>query len=263
MRVTPVGRQVAREHGLDLAAVTGTGRGGRITRRDVEAYLAATSAPPAAQPPAGGTTAMSVDTPAPTAPAASGLNDAPTAWLLVEVDLTSVERASAARGGALPALAFVLQAVARTLVQQPLLNATWTPTALRLHPTVVLAVVMAGGTTTIIDAAERLTVAELARALAGAGQAAPSATPTVTVFVADGPGRATWQPGLPPDQVAAVVVVGPTRQLVAAGDTVAARSVASLSVVFDHRALDGAPVGRFARAVRDWLEGDAGSPSVA
>jgi pyruvate/2-oxoglutarate dehydrogenase complex dihydrolipoamide acyltransferase (E2) component len=50
---------------------------------------------------------------------------------------------------------------------------------------------------------------------------------------------------------------------VAVGDTVVARSVASLSIVFDHRGLDGAPVGRFARAVRDWLEGDAWSPPVA
>ncbi len=44
---TPLARAVARELGVDLAVVTGSGRGGRIVRADVEA-LAAASPPPAA-----------------------------------------------------------------------------------------------------------------------------------------------------------------------------------------------------------------------
>ena len=37
--LSPVVRKLAREHDIDLAKVEGTGQGGRITRRDVEAYL--------------------------------------------------------------------------------------------------------------------------------------------------------------------------------------------------------------------------------
>ena len=39
--LSPVVRKLVREHGVDLNAVTGTGESGRITRRDVEGYLAA------------------------------------------------------------------------------------------------------------------------------------------------------------------------------------------------------------------------------
>lgn len=44
--LSPVVRRLAAEHGVDVAAVVGTGRGGRITRRDIEAHIAATPAEP-------------------------------------------------------------------------------------------------------------------------------------------------------------------------------------------------------------------------
>ena len=50
VRATPVAERMAVEHGIDLRAVTPTGPGGRITREDVDAYLAAqavSAAPPA------------------------------------------------------------------------------------------------------------------------------------------------------------------------------------------------------------------------
>lgn len=40
IQATPVAQRVAQEHGVDLAAVTGSGPGGRITKEDVEAHLA-------------------------------------------------------------------------------------------------------------------------------------------------------------------------------------------------------------------------------
>jgi len=43
-RVTPVAERMAAEHGVDLRVVVGTGPGGRITREDVEAHLAAQAA---------------------------------------------------------------------------------------------------------------------------------------------------------------------------------------------------------------------------
>jgi 2-oxoglutarate dehydrogenase E2 component (dihydrolipoamide succinyltransferase) len=58
--VSPLVRRMARENNVDLALLTGTGAGGRITKQDVEAHLAARQAPaaataapaPAAKPPA-------------------------------------------------------------------------------------------------------------------------------------------------------------------------------------------------------------------
>ena len=50
--LSPLVRKMARENNIDLAKVKGTGAGGRITKQDVESYLAsgAQAAPPAARP---------------------------------------------------------------------------------------------------------------------------------------------------------------------------------------------------------------------
>lgn len=53
VRASPIARRLARERGIDLALVTGSGPNGRITERDVENYQPAAAAPepvPAAAP---------------------------------------------------------------------------------------------------------------------------------------------------------------------------------------------------------------------
>lgn len=51
VRASPIARRLARERGIDLALVTGSGPNGRITERDVENYQAAPAAPtPAPEP---------------------------------------------------------------------------------------------------------------------------------------------------------------------------------------------------------------------
>lgn len=51
IKASPLARRLAREHGVDLAALTGTGPEGRITKEDVEAYLARTAGAAPAAPP--------------------------------------------------------------------------------------------------------------------------------------------------------------------------------------------------------------------
>ena len=50
--LSPLVRKIAREKGIDLAKVTGTGAGGRITKEDLEAYGAQPAAPAQQAPPA-------------------------------------------------------------------------------------------------------------------------------------------------------------------------------------------------------------------
>jgi len=50
--LSPVVRRLGAEHGIDFATVAGTGRGGRITRRDIEAHIASEAAQVAVSPPA-------------------------------------------------------------------------------------------------------------------------------------------------------------------------------------------------------------------
>jgi pyruvate dehydrogenase E2 component (dihydrolipoamide acetyltransferase) len=76
IRATPIARRLARERGIDLALVTGTGPSGRITEKDVESY-----SPPAAV------------TPAPAAPTAPAIQPAITG--AERVDLSRMRQAIA------------------------------------------------------------------------------------------------------------------------------------------------------------------------
>ncbi len=44
LRSSPLVRKMAREHNLDLSQLTGTGRGGRVTKQDIESFLASPTA---------------------------------------------------------------------------------------------------------------------------------------------------------------------------------------------------------------------------
>ena len=69
VRATPAVRKLAAEHAIDLSQVTGTGLGGRVSKQDVEAHLAAATAAP---PPA-----PAVQAAAPAPPAAPEIGRAP------------------------------------------------------------------------------------------------------------------------------------------------------------------------------------------
>lgn len=60
LKTSPAVRKLAREHGIDLTRVPATGRGGRVTRDDVQAFLAEVATAPAAS----GPVPTSVSTPA-------------------------------------------------------------------------------------------------------------------------------------------------------------------------------------------------------
>jgi pyruvate dehydrogenase E2 component (dihydrolipoamide acetyltransferase) len=66
---SPLVRRMAKEHGIDLASLEGTGAGGRITKEDMEAAIAAQSAPAAAPPPAPAPAAAARPAPPPPPPA--------------------------------------------------------------------------------------------------------------------------------------------------------------------------------------------------
>jgi 2-oxoglutarate dehydrogenase E2 component (dihydrolipoamide succinyltransferase) len=156
--LSPVVRKLAAEHGVDLSTVPGTGDGGRITRKDLEAVIAAgapSQAPvpptPAPAPSAPAPAAAPVPAPAP-APlggggaaevreiprlrqriAANMRNARDTAahvWTSVEVDFENVERTrsrhrasfKAAEGFSLTYLPFIARATMEALATYPVVN---------------------------------------------------------------------------------------------------------------------------------------------
>ncbi|QCB99080.1 2-oxo acid dehydrogenase subunit E2 [Arthrobacter sp. PAMC25564] len=95
---SPLARRIAREHHLDLAAIKGTGPGGRIVRADVEDAVHAaegTEGHPAEQPPSGAPAAAAASAPAAvTAPATAPM---PAGGTDVELPLNANQRITAER----------------------------------------------------------------------------------------------------------------------------------------------------------------------
>ena len=72
---SPLVRRMAKEHSIDLSTVEGTGAGGRISKQDIEAVIAARGAPAAAPPAYSGTAPAASSRPAtPPPPAAPGVS---------------------------------------------------------------------------------------------------------------------------------------------------------------------------------------------
>jgi pyruvate/2-oxoglutarate dehydrogenase complex dihydrolipoamide acyltransferase (E2) component len=162
IRMTPAVRRMARELQVDVSAIAGSGRGGRITRADVEAAAAGTgngSGPTSVAPgagaaaPSGGAPAGRVATDAFDSPVKHGDSlkvlspmrkaiaahmqrslSVPTAYITIEVDMTPVVRTRAAinasyrsrEGMSMSYVAYMTKACVEALRKHPDLNAHWT-----------------------------------------------------------------------------------------------------------------------------------------
>ncbi len=159
--LSPVVRKLAKEHGLDLTLITGTGQGGRITRKDVLAFIERpAAAPPAAVAPAPAVAAAPAAVEVPAAAAAPagipllpgdevreldrlrariGANmiqakrTAAHVWTSVEVDYERVERVRQAHraafkekeGYSLTYLPFIARAAIDALKAFPVVNSSF------------------------------------------------------------------------------------------------------------------------------------------
>src|SRR6266850_3791374 len=74
---SPLVRRMASEHGIDLSTVAGTGAGGRISKQDIEAVIAAGGAPAAVPPASGAAAAPSRPAPSPSTAAPAPPASAP------------------------------------------------------------------------------------------------------------------------------------------------------------------------------------------
>ena len=159
---SPVVLRLAQRHGIDLARLSGTGQGGRVTKRDVERYLeqlpvrhATDTTEPAAaddQPPTGDQ--LTLPSPIRTMIAermARSVREIPHAWAAIEVDMTHVVRYREAQrqavksvtGSRLTYLPISVLVVARALRRHPRLNASWTTDGVVLRGSVNIGIAVA------------------------------------------------------------------------------------------------------------------------
>ena len=160
VRISPKARRLAREHGVDLARVRGSGGEGEILAEDILAFVAS---PPA---PAGVTAPARSENPQAEAYVTQNLTQvarlmaerttqswtsAPHFFVTRDFDagalLSAREKFGPAiekeRGARLSHTDLLVAAVARVLEKHPLVNASWTGDGIRLHPEINVGVAMA------------------------------------------------------------------------------------------------------------------------
>jgi pyruvate dehydrogenase E2 component (dihydrolipoamide acetyltransferase) len=264
--VSPLVRRLARESGLDLTAVRGTGPSGLILRRDIERATARPVADdPAAQriPITGVRKAMADKL-------ARSRREIPEATVWVDVDATGLLEARAAINARRPEepvsiLALVAKFAMLGLARYPELNGRIEGDELVLPPAVALgfaAQTERGLLVPVVPDAQAMSVrqlsAELARRTADARNGtitpAQSSGGTFTVnnygvFGVDGSAAIINHPEV------AILGIGRIidRPWVVDG-TLVVRKITELTLAFDHRACDGGTAGGFLRFVADCIE---------
>lgn len=197
----------------------------------------------------------------------------PSAWMVVEVDLTGLVRlrerhkeAFRAREGVdLSYLPFIIQSAAAALRQHPMLNAEWRDDTIVLKKRVNVGVAVGvdeGLIVPVIHDADRLNVTGLAHALtdlAARARAKKLRIEDVTggTFTLDNTGvfgSFVSQPIINPPQAAILSTEAIIKRPVVIDDAIAVRSVMNLCITFDHRIVDGSHVGPFMQAVKQRLE---------
>jgi 2-oxoisovalerate dehydrogenase E2 component (dihydrolipoyl transacylase) len=290
---SPAVLRLASEHGIDLETIGGTGINGRVTRRDVERFIAAPAerpAAPAPEPVAGRATAAG---PQPAAAAGGEYEivtltatrrtiaermkqsnlEAPQAWTMVEADVSALverrqrEREAANEAGVeLTLLPYFTAAVVETLREFPALNARWEGEQLRRYHRYHIGIAVSsenGLVVPVIHNAGDLNVIGLARQIADLSERARTRKlriediegGTFTVNNTGAFGSIVSKPIVNYPQVAIVTMERVTkRPVVVEGDAIAIRSMVNVCLSFDHRALDGHEVGGFLAALKARLE---------
>jgi len=292
VRATPVVRRLASEHGVDLERVQGTGLNGRVTRQDVEQYVAQGQAQPqqrqaprpaaVAQPEMpqalAGDEAMAL-TPMRKAIAnamVTSKTTIPHAAAMMEIDWTNVAKFreavrdsfKAREGYELTYLPFAIKAVTIALRRHPLVNAKWTDQGIVKVKAINLGIAISLGdeglVVPVIKNADELSITGIARAVRDLATRARTKKLTLPDFdggtftVNNGGTLGTYlsYPIVNPGQAAIMTTEAIGKRVVALDDdTIGIRTMGNVVMSFDHRIMDGATAAAFLRDVKAWVQG--------
>ena len=298
IRSSPLVLQLAKEHHIDLREIKGTGQGGRISRKDIEAYLtareqiAASNAQVADVRATGGADLATVFPAAPEARFGEHrvkplgrirkiiaehmvmtMRVAPHVSTIHRVDVTEVakEREKAKHlfqernGVRLTYIPFFLRAAASALKAFPLVNASLDGDQIIYHDNVNIGVAVAiegGVIVPVIKRADEKSILGLQKAVADLAVRARSkqlkpqevreGTFTISNF-------GTWGsfigvPAINQPQAAILALGAVHKEPVVVNDAIAIRSVAHVTLTFDHRLFDGATAERFMNHLKGIIE---------
>jgi pyruvate dehydrogenase E2 component (dihydrolipoamide acetyltransferase) len=272
IKASPLARRIARERGIELAAIRGTGPDGRIVAEDVErAEAGAPTAPVPAPVPAGEIERIPLTSIRKTI--ARRLTEAwqiPVFQLQTSADMTRVDALVARhrerdRDLRVTVTDVLTKVCAQALMRHREVNAEFTDDAILLHPSANVGLAVAapqGLVVPVVGSAERLSLVEIAavrgdlvgRARENKLRAEDLEGGTFTISNLGMYAVERFTAVLNPPQ-AAIVAVGATEERVVPFEgATRVRPMLTLTGTFDHRAVDGAPAAAFLQTVKESLE---------
>jgi pyruvate dehydrogenase E2 component (dihydrolipoamide acetyltransferase) len=293
VRSSPLVRQIARERGVDLTRIVGTGAGGRITKDDILAFLSGAvdtaHGSTDQQPPKAGlappqvvlkdeVVAMTKMRAIIAERMAESKRTVPHAHTVYKVDMTRIARlrerernAFEQRNGIkLTYMPFIAAAAVAAIRKFPVLNASVEGNSIHYHGNVHLGIAVAlewGLIVPVVRSSEGRDFVSLARAindLAGRARAKKLMPDEVggSTFTLTNSGAFGGEYGMPiiNQPESAILAIGGLRKepvvLTDAdgNDTIAIRSMQYFCLGFDHRLIDGADSGKFMTEFKAHLE---------
>jgi pyruvate dehydrogenase E2 component (dihydrolipoamide acetyltransferase) len=292
--LSPVVRRLAADHGIDLNQVSGTGTGGRITRRDVETFVAAGGPSGTVEAGPSTSTAAPALQPAPS-PAVAGpgqdvvpmthirkaiashmlgsVQTSARAWTMVEVDVEQLVRLrdrakgrfEEKYGAKLTYLPFVVRATVDALLEYPMVNARLAGEDLVMHRYVNMGIAVSydqGLIVPVIRGADGMNSVGIARSIADlaararAHQLRPDEVQDATFTITNpGPyGSLASVPIINQPNTGILSLDGIQKRAVVVDDAIAIRHMVYISMSWDHRVIDGEVATRFLARVKHNLE---------
>ena len=273
VRATPIARRLAREKGLDLAQITGTGPGGRITEADVLAYeeQAKSAPPPTPEVTLGGRVELSRMRRAIARVTVQSKREAPHFYITSEIDMSE---AMAFRRQVNDALQdgtrvsvndLVIRAATRTLEKFPSFNASFQEDYIQLHSEINIgfAVAMEDGLIVpVLGNCGSKSLAEVAKASSDLIERAQRGTLraeeyTGSTFSISNMGMFdvdSFAAIIFPPNAAVLAVATVKEQPVVRDGQIAIAQVMKATISVDHRVADGAEGAQFVMELKRHLE---------
>jgi pyruvate/2-oxoglutarate dehydrogenase complex dihydrolipoamide acyltransferase (E2) component len=266
---SPAVRQLAKEYGVNLSQVTGTGVGGRVTKKDVQDFIAQSGVQAKVATP-GGEQSMGEEimpftqmrrTIADRMVRSKQTSAHVTTYF--EVDFSGI--AEFREGRDLTYLPFVIRAVTRAIRDVPMVNSAWSEQGIIVKRDIHIGIATAledGLLVPVVRSADRKGLMQLASEVADLAERARNKKlnpeevqgGTFTITNHGGFGSLFSTPIIHQPQIAILGVGAIQKRAVVINDVIVIRPMGYLSLSFDHRVIDGATADQFMAKIKGFLE---------